>query len=227
MNRYCVAVTPINIIIHSYFSARTAIWSAPVVLTVWDNDQDSQNHENHKNPHEFSQTCWKQEELISQIYIKVMRIHEDSPMIYIESLSCVHKISKINKQLWHHFDITIVRLELRSLGDRCLQTALFCLIFLCNFRWVRPDIAPRSGAAIIEIDIPTGFYIRKQTLRKTMRRETRIPARRFRFTRQTVVLYLDYVSILSFRLLQWQFRRHLWSLSRTNSKAAARRMRKP
>ena len=78
------------------------------------------------------------------------------------------------------------------------------LIILCNFRWVRPDIAPCSGAAIIEIDIPTGFYIRKETLRKTMRRETRIPARRFRFTRQTVVLYLDYVSILSFILLQWQ-----------------------
>ncbi len=60
-------------------------------------------------------------------------------------------------------------------------------------RWARPDVSWRSGAAILEIDIPTGFYVRKQTLRKTVAVLPRVPPNRFRFTRQKVILYLDYV----------------------------------
>ena len=72
---------------------------------------------------------------------------------------------------------------------------LLSFIFPMYFtRWARPDLAPRSGGVVLEIEIPTGFYVRKQTLRITVKND-RLPARRFRFTRQTVLFYIDYVSI--------------------------------
>ncbi len=75
------------------------------------------------------------------------------------------------------------------------------LAFLVIPRWVATDISPQSGAAILEVDIPTGYYVRKQQLR-LYQRLGRIPAQRTRFVSQKVVLNMDYVSKVSFFLVQ-------------------------
>ena len=73
-----------------------------------------------------------------------------------------------------------------------------------DFRWVRPDIAERSGSVVIEVDIPTGFYVRKQTLRSMVVKGLRVPVKRFRFYRQKVLLYIDFVSVTSHVLMSWR-----------------------
>ena len=60
-------------------------------------------------------------------------------------------------------------------------------------RWTRLDISPRSGAAVLEVDIPTGFYVRKELLR-LYQRVGPIDSMRSRFTKSKVVLYFEYVS---------------------------------
>ena len=72
----------------------------------------------------------------------------------------------------------------------------YCTIYSANFftfRWVATHLAPRSGAATLEVDIPTGYVVWKPDLRK-YQRVSRIQSQRSRFTSQKVVLYFDYVS---------------------------------
>ena len=70
-----------------------------------ENDWDSPNHE---NLHDSSEIVHYSR------FFRFMRIHEDSPMIRIESHSCVHGVSKQTN------NITILTLELR----RCLVTTV-------------------------------------------------------------------------------------------------------
>ena len=51
------------------------MWSMPVVLTEWENDQDSKIFENHDNPHESSQIihCWKQEHCSMNNHFQILR----------------------------------------------------------------------------------------------------------------------------------------------------------
>ena len=81
-----------------------------------------------------------------------------------------------------------------AFGTQFFLSILSTFLLYFFTRWARPDLAPRSGGAVLEIEIPTGFYVRKQTLRITVKGD-RLPARRFRFTRQTVLFYMDFVSV--------------------------------
>ena len=67
------------------------------------------------------------------------------------------------------------------------------MFILFSSRWTRLDIAPRSGASVLEVDIPTGFYVRKELLR-LYQRVGPIDSMRSRYTKQKVVLYFEYVS---------------------------------
>ncbi|KAI0235992.1 hypothetical protein LSAT2_013430 [Lamellibrachia satsuma] len=60
-------------------------------------------------------------------------------------------------------------------------------------RWVRTDIAPTSGAAVLEVDIPTGYHTQKQLLRRHQWTGP-IYSLRSRFTKQKVVLYFEYLN---------------------------------
>jgi hypothetical protein len=62
------------------------------------------------------------------------------------------------------------------------------------FRWTATHISPNSGDAILEVDIPTGFFVQKNMLRK-YQRVGRIDSQRSRFSKQKVILYFDYVSL--------------------------------
>jgi len=68
-------------------------------------------------------------------------------------------------------------------------------IFILNvFSWVATQFGERSGSVILEVDIPTGWFVRKQQLR-IYQRVSRIESQRSRFTKQKVVLFMDYVSM--------------------------------
>ena len=59
---------------------------------------------------------------------------------------------------------------------------------------MRTDIAPTSGAAVLEVDIPTGYHTQKQVLRRHQWTGP-IYSLRSRFVHQKVVLYFEFVSI--------------------------------
>ncbi|ELT90449.1 hypothetical protein CAPTEDRAFT_197470 [Capitella teleta] len=59
-------------------------------------------------------------------------------------------------------------------------------------RWTATHISPNSGDAILEVDIPTGFFVQKNMLRK-YQRVGRIDSQRSRFSKQKVILYFDYL----------------------------------
>ena len=59
---------------------------------------------------------------------------------------------------------------------------------------MRTDIAPTSGAAVLEVDIPTGYHTQKQVLRRHQWTGP-IHSLRSRFVHQKVVLYFEFVSI--------------------------------
>ncbi|KAK2155359.1 hypothetical protein LSH36_242g07003 [Paralvinella palmiformis] len=58
--------------------------------------------------------------------------------------------------------------------------------------WVATQFGERSGSVILEVDIPTGWFVRKQQLR-IYQRVSRIESQRSRFTKQKVVLFMDYI----------------------------------
>ena len=61
-------------------------------------------------------------------------------------------------------------------------------------RWLRTDLAEHSGASVIEVDMPSGWYVRKETLRQYQRRPGYAPAMRSHLTKEKVIWYLDSVS---------------------------------
>ena len=67
-------------------------------------------------------------------------------------------------------------------------------------RWVATHISPYSSAAILEVELPTGFFVRKNELRK-YQRVGRIDSQRSRYTKEKVVMYFDYVSLSRFSVI--------------------------
>ena len=80
-------------------SARTAMWSTPVVLTEWENDRDSANNEKYENPQASSQVIHWLETGIVKLpdYVRFVTIREDYLVICIESHTCVQGVPKISK----------------------------------------------------------------------------------------------------------------------------------
>ena len=60
-------------------------------------------------------------------------------------------------------------------------------------RWTRTDIAPRSGAAVVEVDIPSGYHALRRRLNKVVSKSP-LNMHRFRSPWGKLFAYFDYVS---------------------------------
>ena len=69
------------------------------------------------------------------------------------------------------------------------------MYFLITHRWLRPDISERTGLAVMEIDIPTGYRITNDVLRSYAQSGDVPTMRRAEEYGRKVVYYFDYVSI--------------------------------
>ena len=69
------------------------------------------------------------------------------------------------------------------------------MYFLITNRWLRPDISERTGLAVMEIDIPTGYRITNDVLRSYAQSGDVPTMRRAEEYGRKVVYYFDYVSI--------------------------------
>ena len=74
-------------------------------------------------------------------------------------------------------------------------TKVYCFPCLAD-RWVRTDIAPNSGAAVLEVDIPTGYHV-KWTVLQGLRLDGAAKVRLSKFVSQRVVMAIEYVSIVT------------------------------
>ena len=59
--------------------------------------------------------------------------------------------------------------------------------------WTLTDRSPDSGSVTLEVDVPTGFFVRKDILRK-YQKLSRLPIARYRHTKHLVTASLDAVS---------------------------------
>lgn len=63
------------------------------------------------------------------------------------------------------------------------------------FRWTFVNESPRSGMAVLDVTIPTGYIIQQQNLDRYVRSGSIPNLKRARFLEQKVLFYFDYVSI--------------------------------
>lgn len=63
-----------------------------------------------------------------------------------------------------------------------------------TFRWARPDISPRSGHAVLEMYVPTGYIATNDVLRAYARSGEVPTLHRVEQYGRKLVFYFDYVS---------------------------------
>lgn len=76
---------------------------------------------------------------------------------------------------------------------------------LVVFRWTYTEESPRSGLAVLDVTIPTGYIIQQQKLDAYVRSQSVNRLQRARFLEQKVVFYFDYVRIhVSYGTLEFE-----------------------
>ena len=65
----------------------------------------------------------------------------------------------------------------------------FHQIIIAFNSWLRTDLSPVSGSAVIEVDLPTGWHVKKETLNKH-----KTQAIRSHPIKEKVIWYTEYVS---------------------------------
>ena len=76
------------------------------------------------------------------------------------------------------------------------------VIFYC--RWVRPDLAPLSGMAILQLAIPTGFVVSRDHIEALYAQKVRA-LKRVRFRDNTLFTFWENVSINTLFFSQFVF----------------------
>jgi hypothetical protein len=76
---------------------------------------------------------------------------------------------------------------------------LYCFIMFSHFvhSWIRNDIAPASGLAVIEIDVPSGYVILNGGPRRRIIKGVLPNLHRQIFQKSAVTFYLENVSQLA------------------------------
>lgn len=68
-------------------------------------------------------------------------------------------------------------------------------IMLNNFSWINRQESQRSGMAVLDVTIPTGYWIQQQKLDAYVLSNRVRNLRRAKYMHNKVVFYFDYVSI--------------------------------
>ena len=77
---------------------------------------------------------------------------------------------------------------------RCQKIVRLSLPYLTfAARWVRTDIAPNSGAAVLEVDIPTGYHVKWAVL-QDHRLDGAVRVMLSKFAYQKVIMGIEFVS---------------------------------
>jgi hypothetical protein len=84
--------------------------------------------------------------------------------------------------------------------DLDLQLVVFSYKFLCLslfvfFRWTNIQESARSGMAVLDVAIPTGYIIQQQKLDWYIRSRQVRNLQRARYLERKVLFYFDYVSV--------------------------------
>lgn len=66
---------------------------------------------------------------------------------------------------------------------------------LNNFSWINRQESQRSGMAVLDVTIPTGYWIQQQKLDAYVLSNRVRNLRRAKYMHNKVVFYFDYVSI--------------------------------
>lgn len=78
---------------------------------------------------------------------------------------------------------------------RLLINSDVCFLWLIFCRWTYTEESPRSGLAVLDVTIPTGYIIQQQKLDAYVRSRNVRNLQRARFLEQKVVFYFEYVRI--------------------------------
>ena len=64
-----------------------------------------------------------------------------------------------------------------------------------SYRWVRPDLGEQTGMSVMEVDMPTGYVIMNDVLRRYVQSGVVPALRRAEYYARRVTFYFDYVRI--------------------------------
>lgn len=75
------------------------------------------------------------------------------------------------------------------------------IFFLCFYRWTNLNESIRSGMAVLDVGIPTGYWIQQQKLDSYILSRRVRNLQRARYQEKKVLFYFDYVSRNAFFLM--------------------------